>query len=384
MSAQDRRLDDYIAEMSKLDLLQGRSTTDEISSKPEEEHTVQKKPRTDINISPVIENYQEHMERIERLYDEINGMFARSRVPKEEQPQCDRQFDGTINDKLKEELRQLSSSIRSCGYRFRSVLVFVDDNCDQEKLKPDIERILKTYNISTFTIVSSSVKELSSCNVGSEVAAVFDDSTVKYGTLGGFGHTSSDEGNNTICLVSRHVVTDTYGNPASTLKVSKGKYTTKASIIVDKPISSKRNTVLDIAAASFEIGDSQFDTMYKTSEEKAAKGRLSEYRLEELKGLPVHICGSKTPMGYGTITVPKVEAVQNSSMNDFIIIEDRDNPRQEKIPFCAEGDSGSIVCADDQENPDNVQLISMVIGEDLWNTGFYHFLNLEEGIKQVK
>ncbi|XP_053402559.1 uncharacterized protein LOC128557922 [Mercenaria mercenaria] len=311
-------------------------------------------------------------------------MFTRSRVPKDEQPQFDKQLDGTINDELKEELRQLSSSIRSFGYRFRSVLVFVDDNCDHEKLKPDIKRILKKHNISsTFAIFSSSVKELSSCNVGSKVEATFD-KTVKCGTLGGFGRASSSAGNRTICLVSRHVVADVDDNPASTLKVLNGENATEASIMIDKSIREYRKTVLDIAAASFESDESEFDTKYKTSEEKAAKGRLSEYSLEELKGLPVHICGSKTPMGFGTITMPQVEGVRDSSMDDFIIIEDREMPRQEKQPFCTHGDSGSIVCADDQNDPENVHLISMVSGEALDKPGTYCSLHLGKGIKQVE
>ncbi|XP_045191487.2 uncharacterized protein LOC123548353 [Mercenaria mercenaria] len=385
--------------------LNGRATTTEIYSRLETEPSqpcISKKPRTNENVSLETENasrsveksmfsidvrnvtLNEHVDRIERLLDEMIGMFARSRVPQNEKPKPDENFDGIVSDVLKQDLRLICPSVRGCGYRCCTFVVFVDDESDPETFKPEIGRILNKHNISKFTVVSSSVKELSSCNVGSEVEATFGDGTVKYGTLGGFGLASSDGGNNTICLVSRHVVADVNGNPASTLKVLNDKNATDASIMIDKSIREHRETVLDIAAASFESDESQFDTKYKTSEENAAEGKLSEYSLEELRGLPVHICGSKTPMGYGTITMPNVEAVQDSSMDDFIIIEDRDNAAKEKKPFCADGDSGSIVCTDDQENPENVRLVSMVMGENTDKPGFYYSLNLEEGIKQVK
>jgi hypothetical protein len=289
---------------------------------------------------------------------------------------------------LKKDLHNISPFIRSCGYRGCTLVIFVDKDCDPQNLKTSLKNLLlRDHNIVSFSVEPLNIKEF--CKVGSEGKAIFGNGIPRYGTLGGFGYSKScgGKGSKTIGLVSRHVFN--IGNCPATCALihSEGK-TTEASVDIDESFADNHEIVLDIAAISFKEDKSKFDTTYKTSENKSAKGVLTTYTTEQMKGLPVQICGAWTPLGRGTVTMPKIEGVRDRCMDEnFIFVEDditEGTEGKEKEVFCKELDSGAIVCTDDQDNSDNVQLISMVIGESIKKKGSYATLKLKEGINQVE
>ncbi|XP_060556248.1 uncharacterized protein LOC132716921 isoform X2 [Ruditapes philippinarum] len=327
-------------------------------------------------------NIFETIQLKERLSEEMLGMFSRSLIPDDERPLV---TDKRITKQLKEDLKNKSSSIRSCGYRGCTLIIFVDVDCDPQNLKFSLKHLLKKHKIASFSVEPLNIKEF--CKVGSETEAVFDDDeTRKCGTLGGFGYAKSCSGNEskTIGLVSRHVVT-IGDSPATCAFIHSEGKKTGASVDIDKSFGDNHENVLDIAAISFKEDKSKFDTTYKTSDDKSAKGVLTTYTTEQMKGLPVQICGACTPLGRGTVTMPKIEGVRDRCMDEnFIFVEDDITEGKENEVFCKERDSGAIVCTDDQDNPDKVQLISMVIGESIKKKGSYATLKLKEGINQVE
>ncbi|XP_060575080.1 uncharacterized protein LOC132732626 [Ruditapes philippinarum] len=333
-------------------------------------------------------NIFETIQQKERLYDEMLGMFRRSLIPDDEtlRPLVRQLTDKRITEELKEDLKNESSSIRSCGYRGCTLVIFVDEDCDPQNLKTRLKKcLLKKHKIASFSVEPLNIKEF--CKVGSKAEAIFGDGkTRRSGTLGGFGYAISCSGNGskTIGLVSRHVVTIGDSSATSVFINSDGN-TTEASVDIDNSFADQHEIVLDIASISFMNDTSEFETTYKTSENRSAIGVLTTYTTEQMKGLPVQICGACTPLGRGTVTMPKIEGVRDSCMDEnFIFVEDDITEGQGNEVFCKELDSGAIVCTDDQDNPDKVQLISMVIGGDLNGTGKYATLKLKEGIKQVE
>lgn len=325
-------------------------------------------------------NIFETIQRKERLSDEMLGMFSRSLIPDDERPLV---TDKRITKQLKEDLKNKSSYIRSCGYRGFTLVIFVDEDCDPQNLKISLKYLLRKHKIVSFSIEPLNIKEF--CKVGSTAEAIFDDDeTRRSGTLGGFAKSCSGNESKTIGLVSRHVFT-IGDSPATNALIYSEEKTTEASVDIDKSFADNHENVLDIAAISFKEDTSEFNTTYKTSENKSAKGVLTTYTTEQMKGLPVQICGACTPLGRGTVTMPKIEGVRDRCMDEnFIFVEDDITKGKEKEVFCKELDSGAIVCTDDQDNSDNVQLISMVIGESIKKKGSYATLKLKEGINQVE
>ncbi|XP_060575081.1 uncharacterized protein LOC132732627 [Ruditapes philippinarum] len=334
----------------------------------------------------------ETIQRIERLSDEMLGMFSRSSLPENERPQFIQLPDKHLTEQLKEDLKNESSSIRSCGYRGCTLVIFVDNDCDTHNLETCLKHLMEKHKIASFSVEPLNIKEF--CKVGSKAEAKFGDGeTRRSGTLGGFGYAKSRSVNESkiIGLVSRHVVTICDSPATCALIHSEGK-TTEVSVDIDKSFADKikPKDVLDIAAISFKEDTSEFDTTYRTSENKRAKGVLTTYTTEQMKGLPVQICGACTPLGRGTVTMSNIEGVRDSCMEEnYIFVEDNITEGKEKEVFCNASDSGAIVCTDDQDNPDNVQLLSMVVGkytgrENIKKEGVYATLKLKEGIKQVE
>jgi hypothetical protein len=66
-----------------------------------------------------------------------------------------------------------------------------------------------------------------------------------------------------------------------------------------------------------------------------------------------------------SVTMQKNKGIRDRCMDDnYIFVEDNVSEWKVGKFFCKELDSGAIYLRDDQDNQDNVQLISMVIGEN--------------------
>ncbi|XP_053382561.1 uncharacterized protein LOC123540597 isoform X2 [Mercenaria mercenaria] len=324
---------------------------------------------------------KENMESIERLYDEIVGMFNRSNLPETEFPDLCYKMNKKINGKLLEELQKMSDTIQSCGYRFSTFLIYTKDGLCSEELSQKINRVLEEHGITEYSIVTSDINTFSTCHVGKKIAVKDTKNDRKVcGTLGGFAHTSSGESERNWALISRHVASCSSDR---NLYVENGEERVVAKIMKQIHEGETEKQYLDIAAACLEndveIG---YDTRYITEENVLVPGKLCNYDTEKLRGLPVHIKGASTPLGLGTVTIPEQSSVQNYDLGEnYVVVEDR----EEHGAFCKEGDSGAIVCA---EHPDKygeeVQLISMVVGENCGRKGSYATVRLDKGLAQLK
>ncbi|XP_053388798.1 uncharacterized protein LOC128551886 isoform X2 [Mercenaria mercenaria] len=323
---------------------------------------------------------KEHIESIERLYDEIVGMFNRSNLPKKEFPSLSYKMNNKIDEKLLIKLQQMSDVIQSCGYRFSTFQVYTKDGFCSEDLNKNVKALLEEHGITEYSIVSSDINTFSTCHVGKKIAVKKTNDRKVCGTLGGFAHTSSGESERTWALISRHVAScSSDGN----LYVENGKDRMVAKIMKQIHEGETEKQYLDIAAACLENdAETGYDTRYITEENITVQGKLCNYDTEKLRGLPVHIKGASTPLGLGTVTIPEQSSVQNYDLGEnYIVVEDR----EENGAFCKEGDSGAMVCA---EHPDKygeeVQLISMVVGENCGRKGSYTTVRLDKGLAELK
>ncbi|XP_060580500.1 uncharacterized protein LOC132737250 isoform X2 [Ruditapes philippinarum] len=314
---------------------------------------------------------------IERLHDEFVGTFNRSVLPEDEKPYfADKLY--TIDKTLLYTLQKQSHSIESIGYHCSTLQVNVNCNPISDELKRSVERIMESYSIKKYTIVSSGVRDYLTCHVGKEVKIEYEKGKYFNGTLGGFATTSSGESERTWAILSRHVVKGSFDMK---LYIANDEQTYIGKVMKEVKEETVDKQYLDIAAASLE-SEISFDPRYITEEKVLVPGKRCFYDADSLRGLNVHIKGASTELGLGTITIPEQIAVQNDNLDEnHIIVEDRYGGNA----FCKEGDSGAIVCA---ENPDKygeeVQLISMVIGENMNKKGSYTTVRLDKGLEELK
>ncbi|XP_060580519.1 uncharacterized protein LOC132737267 isoform X2 [Ruditapes philippinarum] len=321
-------------------------------------------PETDIN-------------QIERLHDEFVGTFNRSVLPEDEKPYfADKLYkiDKTILHKLQEQ----SNFIESIGYRCSTLQVNITSYPISDELKTNIERIMEEYNIKRYAIVSSGIQKYLTCHVGKKVKIEYEKGKCISGTLGGFATTSSEESERTWAILSRHVVKGSFDRK---LYIANDEQTYIGKVMKEVKEETTDKQYLDIAAASLKR-EISVDPSYITEEKVLVPGKQCFYDADNLRGLNVHIKGASTELGLGTITIPEQIAVQNDNLDEnHIIVEDRHGGNA----FCKAGDSGAIVCA---ENPDKygeeVQLISMVIGENINKKGSYTTVRLDKGLEQLK
>lgn len=282
---------------------------------------------------------------------------------------------------LLQDLRTLSESIESCRHRFSTFQVCVDADNISEKLKCDIEKKLKAYHITDYSIISSRVKQLVNVQVGSKVSA-----GCLTGTLGGFARTSEETSNRLWVLTSRHLANLSSDGK---LYIEDKAEVFSAKIMEQLKDYQQTGTYLDIAAASLKEGvENNCNTLYITENKTRVPGKLCEYDFAKLRGLKVHFCGASTELGLGTITIAEQHSVQPGGVaENYLIVEDREpeeSDTRDKVKFCEGGDSGAIVCA---ESPDNygeeVQLISMVQGEELNKEGSYNTVRLDKGLEEL-
>ncbi|XP_053391934.1 uncharacterized protein LOC128554661 [Mercenaria mercenaria] len=255
----------------------GTETRDTTSLSRNRFKTVKKREKCD-NSKPqksIAVLSKEHIESIERLYDEIVGIFNRSNLPETEFPNLRYKMNNKIDEKLLIKLQQMSDVIQSCGYRFSTFQVYTKDGLCSEDLNKNIKALLEEHGITEYSIVSSDINTFSTCHVGKKIAVKDMNDRKIYGTLGGFAHTSSGESERTWALISRHVANCSSDR---NLYVENGKERVVAKIMKQIHEGETEKQYLDIAAACLENdAETGYDTRYITEENIIVQGKLCNY-----------------------------------------------------------------------------------------------------------
>ncbi|XP_053401927.1 uncharacterized protein LOC123548849 isoform X2 [Mercenaria mercenaria] len=319
------------------------------------------------NAKVLEEKIQKHRDSMKRLLGEILGMYDRSRVPENKRPGINESLEQNIAKKL----YAIDASVKSCGYRFKTLQVFVDDTCN-DKINNNIKDVLRKNKIMNYDIVPSigSFKPL--YKVGAKVQPNLDPN--RYGTIGGFAKKNKQG----LCaLVSRHVAIH---SPDKSVLLRNGHIEIRARIIPETlPPQDLHDKILDISAVEIKpIDKEKCDTRFRTEDGDLTTGKESSYETRQLRSRQVHLWGGTTSPGLGIVTMPNIR--DRDRDNTFIIVEDRQNTNES---FCKEGDSGSIVCADDIDG-EGVEVISMLIGEDNAHRGKYATFRIDKGLEQLK
>ncbi|XP_053402484.1 uncharacterized protein LOC128557892 [Mercenaria mercenaria] len=317
------------------------------------------------------EKIQKHRDSLERLLGEILGMYDRSKVPENERPVTNESLEQNVSDEVADKLYAIDASVKSCGYRFETLQVFVDDTCNDE-IKNKVRDVLRKNKIMNYDIVPSigSFKPL--YKVGAKVQPNQDRKS--YGTVGGFAKKNQK---GLVALVSRHVAIH---SSDSSVLLRNEHMKIRAKIIPETlPPQDSHDNILDISAVEIQPTDKEkCDTRFKTEDGDLTSGKESSYETRQLRSRHVHLWGGTTSPGLGIVTMPNIR--DRDRDNTFIIVEDRQNADES---FCKEGDSGSMVCADDIDG-EGVEVISMLIGEDNDHRGKYATFRIDKGLDQLK
>jgi hypothetical protein len=146
------------------------------------------------------------------------------------------------------------------------------------------------------------------------------------------------------------------------------------------PIDSP-GPLLDISATEILARDvSRCDTKFKSEEGIRTTGKDCIYDETHLSSRRVHLWGAVSTPGLGIITMPEIRHRDRNEDNVYLIVENRENST---TVMGREGDSGAMVCADDDYGS-GVEVISMLIGEDTKNPGKYATLRIDKGLEQLE
>jgi len=284
----------------------------------------------------------------------------------------------------------------SCGYRFATFYIFVDEARTKpvDVLKKQIKDVLGKYNIADFVLrkTSASVTGYSNHTVGSEIVVVDDPAEEKVikATLGGFAARGEHK---ELCALTANHATE----HSTTLIVRCQQTNTNVrlgSVLKTVNVSeqaSQHEPCIDISATSIYPGRIKLcNTNFKTSQGEFVESELFKARTDEgqctmhtLVGTYIHLWGAGSNPGRGKITMTELHERERASR---VIIEDIGTREGQRL--AKRGDSGSIVCAD---KPDGgtITAISMLTGAksdsstncgaDVEHIRYYTFL-LEEGL----
>ena len=253
-------------------------------------------------------------------------------------------------------------------------------------LEVQVQNIAQNNGITDFKFrkEQEEMTKFTEYEVGSTLTSRHDRSA----SLGGFALKGKTE--DLSLLVARHFADD--GKPIY-VRDNEGKKRIFAHII-EPSGTEKRNASLDIAAGLVLKKERSFcHTMFKDRCGTPLPSRLSMIEqaadIEWLKGLPVHIWGAKSSPGLGKILHPDFYV---EGMKRLVKIQDMHPEHNgEIVPFCKEGDSGAIVCADDPDGED-VHVVSMVSGSSNYIEkqsnpnikGEYLSIRLKDGLLQLE
>jgi hypothetical protein len=250
--------------------------------------------------------------------------------------------------------------------------VFVDDICN-EKSNRSVENTLKAHGISDFKIVPAICTYKKCLGVGAKVCPT--KGVTKYGSLGGFAKKNSHD----MCaLISRHVAIQ---SPDRKVSLISGKGSIQSSIIPETVPFDSTEPLLDISATEILASDvSKCDTKFMTEEGVRATGKDCMYDETQLSSRRVHLWGAVSTPGLGIITMPEIRHRDRNEDNAYVIVENRANST---TVMGKKGDSGAMVCADDDYGPE-VEIISMLFGEDSDHPGKYATLRIDKGLEQLE
>jgi hypothetical protein len=286
---------------------------------------------------------------------------------------------------------------------------------DIEKLKPKITDELDRHGFSSdiYDIVPApdDATPLNKIIAGSKVGNMVEKEGASFGTLTSFVKTKSDEtkGPRYCSLASKHLL-----DGRESIQISSIEQTITAAVIKETA-PGDGNMYVDIAAAVIKKEDEKVcDGRFKTEDGTLIKGIVYNKDDSLLACQHVHINGASTSLGLGIIAFTqfngrepiearngqnkscksKQEEEKSNEINKFIYVESRNK----SSPFCTGGDSGAMVCADDEDG-EHVELISTVIGKVVNqretkqcgaanvkenDNAVYQTLRLETGISHLK
>ncbi|XP_060586397.1 uncharacterized protein LOC132742097 isoform X12 [Ruditapes philippinarum] len=344
--------------------------------------------------------FRESKEDFQRLLGEMIGMYRRSRLPETLKPHLDGPW-GKESDQVIRSLYRLSPSVRGYSYKFITRLQIHVFGNDIEKLRPKIAEILNNHGIKSdsYDVVPplDDVKQFSKILSGSRVEV---DESKHFGSLTSFVKmTPKTQKTKTYCsLASKHLL-----QGQKTLDILSKERTLKADVIEKTAPLGDLNMLFDIAAARIKKEDElHCDGRFKTENGTLMKGKMNKD--DSIDCLHVHMYGAETPFSRGIIATTQYinihssvngeesqpEAVEDdiNEVNRFIYVQSRDKTK----PFCKQGDSGAMVCADHEED-NHVELISSVIGGPLivknkdgknMITDSYQTLRLRSGVDYLE
>ncbi|XP_060577902.1 uncharacterized protein LOC132735021 isoform X2 [Ruditapes philippinarum] len=311
----------------------------------------------------------------QRLLGEMIGMYRRSKLPENLKPQLNGPPEGEVMMKL----YKISPSIRGYSYKFITRLQIHVLSDDIERLKQEIAEELEKHGFisDSYDIVPplDDVRPFIKILAGSKVCNTVQNEAAVFGTLTGFVKMESYEQKETICcsLASKHLL-----DGQKTIQISNREQTMTAAVIKETAPGDS-NMYVDIAAAIINKEDEKYcDGRFKTEDGKLIKGIMFTKDDSLLACQHVHINGASTSLGLGIIATThcnnresietrngqkqsceRKEEIEKANEDDkFIYVESR----KKSSPFCTGGDSGAMVCADDDDG-NHVELISTVIGK---------------------
>lgn len=280
----------------------------------------------------------------------------------------------------------------ACGESFGIVEVFISEDIDGNAITKALERVrsvLAPHNIKfSHRCVSPKIQ-----NFQCPGSAVTSSSCQCFGTLGGFSWGTNLQADCTaikdkekhkreekslFALISGHV-SKVLDGPR--LEVNGRSF----GIIMD-PVWSHEN--LDIASIKVDAIDiSEENRLFRNENGSPSPCKVITNCDLALVPKIVHFNGAKTKLGLGEILLERCFFKnENNSTGHYIAFGDRMSYGVVSIPFCKEGDSGAIVCANDKRGK-FVHVIAMIIGKFTDNKSLeniYLALNMHEGLIELK
>ncbi|KAH3711399.1 uncharacterized protein LOC127858959 [Dreissena polymorpha] len=328
---------------------------------------------------------EEHLKRARtmrpRLLDavsEICTMYKRSEIPESERPQIQRR-EKNVNEEVANELTMKIPQIIGVGYRLDTLVVTVDasvmnDEKTMNKIKSDTRKVFDARNIKeesiNFIFSTRDMSRFASADVktGGFIRAV------GRGTLGGFVWKGNPPHKNCCLISANHVLQDQ--NSSDVYLISSYATETKIATTLLPRMDVEYLKPLDIAAAKLHIQPTEEPSLLDSTGQKA-NSKVYDYQnqdqVELLNGLRVHLWGAKTRLGKGKITMPLYYRSATANIQPLIGLEDLDSDEasdgdttdeagESSRVLAAEGDSGSLVCADTPKGI-YIDAIGMLIGK---------------------
>lgn len=261
------------------------------------------------------------------------------------------------------------------GHENGIVTLFVDKNIlDEETVQ--VEKLLKSNGITQYDVfdISNCVQLINMCQVGSRIQ--FTHGEEEYGTLGCFVKRKMS-GEDQICALTAEHVAQHFRDGEDDSEFCNFLLNEEDVQIKKTSLITCSEPQLDIAA--FVLSESiksklEVNARFKTRENEEKECNTYEWENQTELDDRVYLRGATTAFGEGNVTSCNTEG-DNGEL--LIKIEDIEG----KPPFCREGDSGSIVCFDD----DNcIQAVGLLFKGNVDDPPYYYFaIKLNHGLSEL-